>query len=63
MRELGKSKVNFLKCTVTPSFYVINQKQDNCSVSTSTFIKLITSFKTSHQLYKKWIQNKNVNKI
>jgi len=26
----GKSEVNFLKCTVTPSFYVINQKQDNC---------------------------------
>ena len=32
VRELGKSEVNFLKCTVTPSFYVINQKQDNCSV-------------------------------
>jgi len=30
VRELGKSEVNFLKCTVTPSFYVINQKQDNC---------------------------------
>ena len=30
VRELGKSEVNFLKCTVTPSFYVINQKQGNC---------------------------------
>ena len=27
VRELGKSEVNFLKCTVTPSFYVINKSR------------------------------------
>jgi len=51
VRELGKSEVNFLKCTVTPSFYVINQKQDNCSVLWNTF------FQKKNRLSKVILQN------
>jgi len=46
VRELGKSEVNFLKCTVTPSFYVIHQKQDNCEVLWNFFSEEKSSVKS-----------------